>query len=37
MLARSLGELYDNMRDYFVYEERGKVIGAGALHMLGRS
>ena len=33
MLARSLGELYDNMRDYFVYEERGKVIGAGALHI----
>ena len=33
MLARSLGELYDNMRDYFVYEEHGRVLGAGALHI----
>lgn len=33
MLARSLGELYDNMRDYFVYEEQGKVIGTGAFHI----
>jgi amino-acid N-acetyltransferase len=33
MLARSLGELYDNMRDYFVYEEHGKVLGASALHI----
>ncbi len=33
MLPRSLGELYDNMRDYFVYEEGGVVVGAGALHV----
>jgi len=33
MLPRSLGELYDNMRDYFVYEESGVVVGAGALHV----
>ncbi len=33
MLARPLGELYDNLRDYFVYEEKGKVIGTGALHI----
>jgi len=33
MLARSLGELYDNMRDYFVYEEHGKVLGTCALHI----
>lgn len=33
MLARSLGELYDNMRDYFVYEENGKVLGTCALHI----
>jgi amino-acid N-acetyltransferase len=33
MLPRSLGELYDNMRDYFVYEEDGVVVGAGALHV----
>ena len=33
MLARSLGELYDNMRDYFVFEEHGKVLGTCALHI----
>jgi amino-acid N-acetyltransferase len=33
MLPRSLGELYDNMRDYFVYEEKGKVMGTCALHI----
>jgi amino-acid N-acetyltransferase len=35
MLPRSLAELYDNMRDYVVYEDRetGKVAGACALHI----
>ncbi|HOF57082.1 MAG TPA: N-acetyltransferase [Syntrophorhabdaceae bacterium] len=33
MLPRSLGELYDNMRDYFVYVENGKIVGTGALHI----
>jgi amino-acid N-acetyltransferase len=33
MLARSLGELYDNMRDYFVCEEKGAVVGTCALHI----
>lgn len=33
MLQRSLGELYDNMRDYYVYEERGEVVGTCALHI----
>lgn len=33
MLTRSLAELYDNMRDYFVYEEGGRVIGTCALHI----
>jgi amino-acid N-acetyltransferase len=33
MLPRSLGELYDNMRDCFVYEEKGVIAGAGALHI----
>jgi len=33
MLPRSLGELYDNMRDYFVYVDNGKVVGTGALHI----
>jgi len=33
MLPRSLAELYDNMRDYFVYEEAGEIAGACALHI----
>jgi amino-acid N-acetyltransferase len=35
MLPRSLAELYDNMRDYFVYEhpETGEVGGACSLHI----
>ena len=33
MLPRSLGELYDNMRDYFVYEETGEILGTSALHI----
>ena len=35
MLPRSLAELYDNMRDYFVFEDRktGEVEGACALHI----
>jgi amino-acid N-acetyltransferase len=35
MLPRSLAELYDNMRDYFVYEhpETGEVGGACSLHV----
>jgi amino-acid N-acetyltransferase len=33
MLPRSLGELYDNMRDYVVYGEDGIVLGTCALHI----
>jgi amino-acid N-acetyltransferase len=33
MLPLSLSELYDNIRDFYVYEERGKVVGCGALHI----
>lgn len=35
MLPRPLAELYDNMRDYFVYEDEktGEVQGACALHI----
>ena len=33
MLPRSLGELYDNMRDYFVYVENGMIVGTGALRI----
>jgi amino-acid N-acetyltransferase len=33
MLARSLAELYDNVRDYFVFEQSGELAGACALHI----
>jgi amino-acid N-acetyltransferase len=33
MLPRSLNELYDNIRDFWVYEENGVVIGCCALHI----
>ncbi len=33
MLPRSLNELYENIRDFWVYEDRGKVIGCAALHI----
>ncbi|MCX5712551.1 MAG: N-acetyltransferase [Candidatus Omnitrophica bacterium] len=32
MLPRSLNELYESIRDFWVYEERGKVSGCAALH-----
>jgi amino-acid N-acetyltransferase len=33
MLPRSLNELYENLRDFWVAEERGKVFGCSALHI----
>jgi len=33
MLPRSLNELYENVRDFFVYEKDGKIIGCAALHV----
>lgn len=33
MLPRALGELYDSIRDFSVYEENEKVIGVAALHV----
>jgi amino-acid N-acetyltransferase len=33
MLHRSLSELYENIRDFFVIEENGEVIGCAALHV----
>ena len=33
MLPRSLNELYENIRDFFVYSEGGKIYGACALHI----
>ncbi|MDD5116680.1 MAG: N-acetyltransferase [Candidatus Omnitrophica bacterium] len=33
MLPRSLNELYENIRDFWVYEEKGKIVGCAALHI----
>ncbi|MDD4979847.1 MAG: N-acetyltransferase [Candidatus Omnitrophica bacterium] len=33
MLPRSLNELYENLRDFWVIEEGGKIIGCCALHI----
>ncbi|NQT75231.1 MAG: N-acetyltransferase [Candidatus Omnitrophica bacterium] len=33
MLPRSLNELYENLRDFFVFENAGKVAGCVALHV----
>lgn len=32
MLAKSLNQLYENIRDYVVLEREGKVVACGALH-----
>ncbi len=33
MLPRSLNELYENIRDYWVIEDRNKIAGCAALHI----
>lgn len=33
MLARSLNELYENLRDFWVAEDKGKLIGCAAMHI----
>jgi amino-acid N-acetyltransferase len=33
MLPRSLNELYENLRDFWVAEEKNKVVGCCALHV----
>ncbi len=33
MLPRSLNELYENIRDFWVIEKNGKIIGCSALHI----
>ena len=33
MLPRSLSELYENLRDFFVVIEEDKLVGCGALHI----
>lgn len=34
MLSRSLSELYESLRDFYVYEEEGKMLGTTALHIV---
>ena len=33
MLPRSLNELYEHIRDFWVAQEKNKVIGCAALHI----
>jgi len=33
MLPRSLNEIYDNLRDFWVFEENKKIVGCCALHV----
>lgn len=33
MLPRSLNEIYENIRDFWVYEFKGKLAGCAALHI----
>lgn len=34
MLSRSLSELYESVRDFYVYEEDGKLLGVCAIHIM---
>lgn len=34
MLSRSLSEIYESLRDFYVCEEDGKLIGTAALHIV---
>ena len=33
MLPRALSEIYEGLRDFFVYEQDGRVVGCAALHV----
>ncbi|MFA5089552.1 MAG: N-acetyltransferase [Candidatus Omnitrophota bacterium] len=33
MLSRSLNELYEHIRDFWVFEDKGKILGCCALHV----
>ena len=33
MLQRPISKIYDNLRDYYVAESDGKIVGCGALHV----
>ena len=34
MLSRSLSEIYESLRDFYVFEENGAILGAAALHIV---
>ncbi|MEX2446901.1 MAG: GNAT family N-acetyltransferase, partial [Dehalococcoidia bacterium] len=34
MLPRTLGETYENLRDFFVVRDGDRVVGCGALHIV---
>ena len=34
MLSRSLSELYEALRDFYIVEEEGRIIGVAALHIV---
>ena len=34
MLPRSLSDIYENLRDYFVFEDGGEMIGSAAIHIM---
>jgi amino-acid N-acetyltransferase len=34
MLSRSLSELYDALRDFYIFEDEGRVVGTSALHIV---
>ncbi len=34
MLSRSLSELYESVRDFYIFEEDGRVAGAAAIHVV---
>jgi amino-acid N-acetyltransferase len=33
LLPRSISDICDDLRDFYVFEEQGRVIGCGALHL----
>ncbi len=33
MLARSLNDVYENLRDFFVWRQDGRIVGCAALHV----
>jgi len=34
MLSRSLSELYDSLRDFYIFEDEGRLVGTSALHIV---